>query len=225
MTLSHAEIASGLPVELDKFTELIGSLDADQWATPSRCAGWTVADVSAHVVGSMTDVLSGRVEGLGSPEATAREVAERSGRTAGELADECAQASKQGRDLLALFDETAWEGPAPGGYDGNLAQGVEALWFDTWAHGDDVRAALGRSSERGPGLRAAVHHVADVLGKQGWGPATLALDGIEPVEIGPPGGGTAARQVTGDPLQFILAATGRADATTLGLDETVNIYR
>lgn len=228
MTLSHEEIASGLPVELDHFVELIGSLDADQWATPSRCAGWTVADVAAHVVGSMTDVVSGRVEGLGSPGATAREVAERRGRTPGELADECGEACKQAKDLLAMFDDAAWESPAPGGYDGTLAQGVEALWYDTWAHADDIRAALGRSSDRGPGLRAGIHHVAHVLGKQGWGPATLELDGIEAVAVEAPsaaGGTNALRQVSGHPLQFILAATGRGDAEALGLDETVNIYR
>jgi uncharacterized protein (TIGR03083 family) len=228
MTLSHEEIASGLPVELDRFIELIGPLDAGQWATPSRCAGWTVADVAAHVVGSMTDVVAGRVDGLGSPEVTTREVAERSGRTPGELADECAEASKQAKDLLALFDDSAWEAAAPGGYDGNLAQGVEALWFDTWAHGDDIRAALGRPSERGPGLLAAVHHVAQVLGQQGWGPASLELDGIEsvPVVAAPAADGAVdARKVTGDPLQFILAATGRGDARAIGLDETVNIYR
>jgi uncharacterized protein (TIGR03083 family) len=243
VTLGHEEIASGVPVELDAFIELIGSLDPTEWTTTSRCAGWTVADVAAHVVGSMADVVAGRVEGLGSPEATAREVAERSGRAPGELADECAEASKQAKDLMALFDDAAWEGPAPGGYDGTLAQGVEALWFDTWAHADDIRAALGRSSVRGAGLRAGIHHVAHVLSQQGWGPAMLELDGIEEVAVEAPaaaggsatGAGTtdgevatgtsAARRVTGDPLQFILAATGRADPSALGLDEAVNIYR
>ena len=31
--------------------------------------------------------------------------------------------------------------------------------------------------------------------------------------------------MTGDPLAFVLAATGHADPAPLGLDETVNIYR
>ena len=31
--------------------------------------------------------------------------------------------------------------------------------------------------------------------------------------------------MTGDPLQFVLVATGRADPAPLGLDASVNIYR
>ena len=33
-----------------------------------------------------------------------------------------------------------------------------------------------------------------------------------------------SRRVTGDPLSFVLAATGRADPAVLGLDPTVNVY-
>ena len=49
----------------------------------------------------------------------------------------------------------------------------------------------------------------------------LSLDGIDEVAIG--GGGD--RRVTGDPLTFVLVATGRANPSALGLDDTVNIYR
>jgi hypothetical protein len=31
--------------------------------------------------------------------------------------------------------------------------------------------------------------------------------------------------VSGDPLAFVLAATGRSDPGALGLDESVNVYR
>jgi hypothetical protein len=69
-------------------------------------------------------------------------------------------------------------------------------------------------------MRPAVHHVAVLLEKSGWGPATLSFDGIETVLVG--GGG---KTLSGDPLPFVLAATGRGDPATLGLDESVNIYR
>ena len=116
-------------------------------------------------------------------------------------------------------------------YDGTLAQGVEALFYDTWAHGDDIRAALGMASvTESPGLRAALHHLALVLAQQGWGPATLALDGVEEIEIAAPadgaaGGAGAGHRITGDPLAFVLVASGRAEPAALGLDETVNVYR
>jgi len=231
VTLRPDEIVSGFEQEMQAFGDLVASLDAVQWATPSRCAGWTVADVAAHTIGSVADVVAGRVEGLGSPEATAREVAERFGRSPAELADELASARKQVGDLVVLFDDDAWSGPAPGGYGGTLAQGVEALFYDTWAHGDDIRAALGMPSETAaPGLRAAAHHLALVLSKQGWGPAVVALDGIEEVEIEAPADGAAGgagngRRITGDPMAFVLVASGRADPAVLGLDETVNVYR
>lgn len=220
MTLSRTEIEPGIIAELQSFRELLGTLDATAWATPTRCAGWTVADVSAHVVGSMADVVSGRLEGLGSPEVTAREVAEREGRTPADLAAELDGAMKQATDLLAVFDDAAWAAPAPGGYGGTLAQGIEALWYDAWAHADDIRAALGRPPVPGPGMRAGLHHVTQVLEEQGWGPATIALDGMEEITIGAGG-----PRVAGDTYEFMLAATGRGRPDAFGLDETVNVYR
>jgi uncharacterized protein (TIGR03083 family) len=220
MTLPRTEIEPGILAELASFHELLEGLDEQAWETPSRCAGWTVANVASHVVGSMADVVGGRLEGLGSPEATAREVAEREGRTPAELAQELTDVAKQAIDLLAVFDDAAWNATAPGGYTGTLGEGIEALWYDTWAHGDDIRAALRKPPARGAGVRAGLHHVAENLEVQGWGPATLALDGVEEIPIG--AGGT---KVSGDPYVFLLAATGRGDPATFGLDDTVNIYR
>ena len=219
MTLSRSEVMSGLVAELEAFGTLIGSLDAEQWATATRCEGWAVADVAAHVTGSMADVVSGQLDGLGSPEVTAREVAERQGRSPAEMASELAQVTKLAAELGQAFDDAAWEAPAPGGYDGSLGEGVEALWYDAYLHGDDIRVALGRPSERGPGMRPTVIHVAMLLDKRGWGPATLRFDDMETVDIGAGG-----REFTGDPLPFVLAATGRGDPVPLGLDDTVNIY-
>jgi uncharacterized protein (TIGR03083 family) len=219
VTLPRTDVVPGLLAELEAFGELIGPLDAADWDRPTRCDGWAVRDVAAHVVGSIADVVSGQLEGLGSPEVTAREVAERTGRSPAELAQELAAVTKLAADLAAVFDDDSWEAPGPGGYDGTLGQGVEALWYDTYLHADDVRAALGRDPARGAGLRASVHHVAHELDKEGWGPATLAFDGIEEVAVG--SGGAAH---TGDALEFVLVATGRADPSALGRGAPVNIY-
>ncbi len=231
VTLRPDEIVSGFETQVQTFGNLVASLDATQWATPSRCEGWAVADVAAHAIGSLADVAGGRLEGLGTPEVTAREVAERSGRSPAELAEELASVAAQLMGLVAIFEDAAWQAPAPGGYDGTLAQAVEALLYDTWAHDDDIRAALGMpSSSWNMGARAALHHRALVLGKQGWGPATLTLEGVEELESEAPAEGTNAgtdgpRRVTGDPFEFILVASGRADSASFGLDETVNVYR
>lgn len=218
-TLDQTEITAGFLAELNASGELIASLDDAALEKPSRCAGWTVRDVAGHLVGQITDVVEGRLDGLGSPEVTERQAKEHAGRSGKELAAELAKDRARAAEMLALFDEDAWNGPVASDYPGTIGDGILALWYDGYLHADDIRAALGMPSARGEGLRASVHHVADVLEDSTWGPATLALDGIEVIDVR--GGG---EKVTGDALDFVLVATGRADPSTLGLDERVNIY-
>jgi uncharacterized protein (TIGR03083 family) len=221
VTLPKDEVVAGFSDELARFEALVRSLDDEAWARPSRCEGWRVADVAAHVTGQLADINAGRFGGLGTPEVTQREVDERRGRTPAQLADELHEVVAAGAQTLAALDDEAWKGPAPAGLLPTLGDGVEALWYDAWLHADDIRAAAGLPPDRSPGLRASVIHVAALLEASGWGPATLALDGMEAVPVGD-GSGT---RVTEDPHRFLLVATGRADPAALGLDETVNIYR
>lgn len=220
MTLARSVVVPNYQEELAAFVDLLRSLDAGEWERPSRCEGWRVADVAAHVAGSLTDIVNGRIEGQGTAEVTARQVEERRGRTAAELADELEGAAKVGADILATFDDATWEAPAPGGFEGTLGFGIESLWYDVFLHADDIRAAIARPSVPGPGLEASLSHVAEFLDRRGWGPATLALDGTAEYPVGD---GTGPH-ITGDPLAFVLAATGRADPTPLGLTPAVNIY-
>lgn len=220
MTLAREVVVPSMLAEYRAFAELLRGLSAEEWATPTRCAGWRVADVAAHVGAQLTDVVNLRLDGLGTPEVTARQVDERRGRTPAELADEVDAGTKVAGDLGAAFDDAAWAGPVPGGGTGTLGFGIEALWFDTYLHADDIRAALGRPSERG-GIVVSLSHIAQVLTDQGWGPAVLRLDGYEDFPVSGGGG----RTVAGDGLAFVLAATGRGDPAAFGLDDTVNIYR
>lgn len=219
MALPREEVTAGLPAEMQSFAALVRSLDGAELRSPSRCAGWTAGDVAAHVIGQLADVTAGRFDGLGTPEVTARQVEERRGRTGPELADELDEAREGAAALLAVFDDAAWSGPSPAG-GGTLGDGVEALWFDASLHADDIRTALGRPSDMASGLRPSASHLATVLTEQQYRPSTLALDGLPEFPIS--GGGPA---ITGDPRAFVLVATGRADPATLGLDETVNVYR
>ncbi len=219
MTLDRATILVGIPDELGAFGELVGSLSEDDLVTTSRCSGWTVGAVAGHVIGTVVDITQGRLEGQGTAEVTQRQADERAGRTITELTDELAGAGPALPALLASLPEEAWAGPGPSNPDYTLGFAVEAIWFDAYLHGDDIRDALGLPSVRGSGLNCAVHHVAGYLEHQKWGSATLALNGIERIEIG--GGGP---EITGDPLEFVLAATGRRDPSVLGLDPTINVY-
>jgi uncharacterized protein (TIGR03083 family) len=220
MTLPREDVVDGMTAELGDFEELVRSLDAAEMGRPSRCEGWSAGDVAAHVIGQISDVTAGRFDGLGTPEVTRRQVEERRGRSGAELGDELASTAKAARDLLAVFDDATWNGPSPAG-TGTLGAGVEALWFDAYLHADDIRAAVGRPTQAGPGIRASISHLGDQLTEQGHTPITLDLDGLEEFSVS--GGGR--RRVTGDPMEFVLVATGRADPARLGLDETVNVYR
>jgi uncharacterized protein (TIGR03083 family) len=219
MTLPREVVAEGVVSELGDFEALVRSLDVADLQAPSRCAGWTAGDVAAHVIGQISDITAGRFDGLGTPEVTARQVEERRGRTTAELADELATARAATGDLLAVFDDAAWAGPSPAG-DGTLGAGVEAIWVDAYLHADDIRAAVGRLSEVGPGVRASIVHVGDILTEQGHPPVTLALDGADEYAVS--GGG---ERVTGDAMAFALVATGRGDPVAFGLDKRANVYR
>jgi uncharacterized protein (TIGR03083 family) len=218
-TLDRAETSAEFLNELDSFGALIDSLDPAALDMPTRCEGWTVRGVAGHMVGQMTDVVEGRLDGLGTDEVTQHQAEERADRSGKELAAELAEDRARAADMLALFDDAAWNGPVASDYPGTLGDGILALYYDAYLHADDIRAAIGMPSVRGPGLQASVHHVADELAGKEWGPATLALDGVDVVDIR--GGG---EKITGDALEFVLVATGRAKPSRLGLDESVNIY-
>ena len=165
MALSLQEVRAGIAAKPQGWRAARDSTATSQ-ARLAAAPCWTVADVAAHVSGSMAEIVAGELEGQGSEPVTNRQVAQRRGRTNEELADELDGAAKGSADLLAVFDDAAWAGPSPGGFAGTLGDAVEALWFDAYLHADDIRAAVGRPSVQGPGLNASLSHVATILGQK-----------------------------------------------------------
>lgn len=213
-TLSRTHLSNGALAEYDAFADLIEGLTEKEWNTAARCTGWQTRDVAGHVVGLAEDTAAG-VPGSRNADEEAASVRHES--AAGASA-RLRTAVASLRALLDVIDDDAWNGPS-GVPDLTLGEGVLTLWFDTYIHADDIRAAIGRESVRGDGLDAAIAYLAKELTTKGWGPATLALYGVGRQDIG--GGGP---EITGDAVQFALVATGRADAATLGLDPGVSIY-
>jgi uncharacterized protein (TIGR03083 family) len=218
MSLPRTRTQADFGAEVGRFEALLRSVDPAAWDRPSRCAGWSAGDVAKHVVGQFADVVAGRFDGLGSDEATQREVDERTGLGPAAVADELAALTPTLDALLASFDDDAWTSPSPNG-TGTLGEGVEALWSDMVLHADDIRCAVGRDTPADVDPTPAVSHIADVLTQRGWRPATIALDGLPRFDVS--GGGD---EIGGAPWPFALAATGRGDPATLGLDASVNIY-
>jgi uncharacterized protein (TIGR03083 family) len=217
--LAQDEVVSGLLAEMRCLRELVATLTEEEWATPTRCEGWKVADVAYHVTGVGADITAGRLDGIDTQPWYDRQVAQRRGRPPKAVVEELDHVITATEDLMTALDEVAWNGPAAPGIAGTLGAGIESLWCGIYIHCEDILAALGRPAQMGPGLNAAVSHIADVLTDRGLGPVTLALDGIEDVAIG-----VGGRRIEADPLTFTLVASGRADPTILQLDPTVNIY-
>ncbi len=219
MTLAQDEVVSGLLAELRGLRRLVATLGEDEWRQPTRCTGWTVSDLAAHVTGVMADITAGRVEGIDTQPWYDRQVDERIGRSPQALVDELDLVIAATEELMTAIDESAWNGPSVPGTAGTLGAGILALWCGFYIHCEDILAALGRPPEKGPGLQAALAHIAAALTDRGWGPATLVLDGVGELAIS--GGG---RRIEADPFTFTLVASGRADPTILGVDGSVNIY-
>ncbi len=219
MALTQDEVVSGLLAELRGLRGLVAALTEDEWRAPTRCVGWTVFDVVAHVTGVMADITAGRLEGIDTQPWYDRQVDERRGRPPQALDEELDLVITATEELMTAIDEAAWNGPGVPGTAGTLGASILSLWGGIYVHCEDILAALGRSPQNGPGLQAALAHIADVLTDRGWGPATLALDGVGDVAIGDGG-----RRIEADPLTFVLVASGRADPTILGMDASVNIY-
>jgi uncharacterized protein (TIGR03083 family) len=220
MTPTVQQTVDGFLTNLDDFATLIRTVDADRWEEPTRCEGWTIAEIAAHVAGSVVDVLNGRVEirGVDPDAVVSRQATERRGWSGEEIAGELIEARAAAKKLLGTFAPDAWGRAAPGDFPGTLRQGVHALWFDAFLHADDIRSALGRDPDRGPGLRAGLEFVAEMLETRGGVALTLALDGTDVIEIA--GGG---QRVTGDPFMFLRAAKGRIDPADIGLDASINV--
>ncbi len=214
--LTRHQVLQGTFDEWELFAELVAGLDDAQWSTPSRCEGWQVRDVAAHVYGTAHDVLAGTV-GQRTPEEEAAAHRHLSPR---ELAAELRRAAAGLQPLASAIDNDAtWASPSPAP-DLTVGEGMLALWYDTWIHADDIRAAAGLPTVRGGGLVAAVAHVAEQLGKRQYGPVRLALHGLPELPVGEANG----HAIAAEPHHFVMVATGRADAAELGLEPTVNIY-
>lgn len=218
---TRPEVIAGMLGEYERFAELIGPLDPDQWETPTRCGGAPVRDVAGHVVGIVEDVVAGRPASRTFEEEAA---AMRDDGPADAVAR--LEAALDGLRALAavLDDDDVWNGPS-GAPDLTMADGVLTLWYDTYVHVDDVQVALGRPSEPAAGERAALAYVVGQLAAQGFGPARIELIArdLPMVELGAVDDATPTVAV--DPHDFLLAATGRLDAAPLGLDPAVNLYR
>ncbi len=167
-----AELCSDLAAEQSDLNDVLSKATSADWVKPTPAAGWDVCDSLSHLcffeeaaVTSlvdpdlfdvqrrqlMTDVFSAVAAGAPTPDVAL-------GRTLGD------PAALLGRWRTATAAYTAaatnadpagrvaWYGPTM-----SLASFTTARLMEAWAHGVDVRDALGLRTETGPRLRHVCH--------------------------------------------------------------------
>lgn len=210
----HRTLA-GLVDEYRWFAELIAPLSNSEWTRETRCVGWQVRDVAAHVVGQATDTVNGTI-GTRTPDDQATALR---GESPTVLATQLHAALTSIAQLATVLDDSAWCAPSP--VPGvTVGQGLHALLQDAHVHGDDIRTALGLPFDTGPGLYASLDFVLGALLRDTAACAEPALARLLTVPAG-----DFTQQTGIAAYDFLLVATGRADPAPLRLPASVNIFR
>jgi uncharacterized protein (TIGR03084 family) len=218
-------LLADLAAEVDALAAVVAPLDGSALGTATPAQGWDVADTLSHLA-AFDDHATEAVVDPDRFRADLDELLRRG-------ADPIAEATERGRVLgpagcrdwwlaaAARFADAAagleasirvpWYGP-----DMGAMSFVTARLMETWAHGQDVRDALGRPPEVSDRLR----HVADIgIRARGYSYVVRGLEVPEVpvrVELVGPGGDRwtwgdedAADRVRGGALDFCLLVTQR----------------
>jgi uncharacterized protein (TIGR03084 family) len=241
-TQAFDDILRALADEDDELDGLLAGLDDAGWARPSRCPGWSVADVVLHLAQTdemgqasaeqrFTDAATefGNPPGA-APDATVDDLAglavdaER-GRPPGEILERWRQArTAQAKALAACEPGTRL--PWVSGRLAAITLATTRL-AEHWIHAGDVAEALGRPPVATDRLRPIARLAWRTLpyafsraGRPLSGPVAVILTGPgdEPWELLPDE--PAATTVTGPALDFCLVAARRLDPADSALEAT-----
>jgi uncharacterized protein (TIGR03083 family) len=192
---------------------LLADLSDDQWQSPSRCAGWTVQDVVAHLVGVNAFWEASVVAGLaGTPTQVLAAfdpaahpplmVAPMRALTPQEILEQFVASNDGFLGAVAGLDDDGWSTPAetPAGHVPIRLLAFHGLW-DAWIHERDIALPLGLTPPEEPDEISSSLRYAAALG-----PA-LTISGSEPCS-----GGLAVLATEPD-IQF-----------TLDVDEWVSVH-
>jgi uncharacterized protein (TIGR03083 family) len=178
VVLDGAPAAIGVPMlrQRRRFVSALSSLPESAWSAPSRCEGWSVQDVVAHLVvvdrfwnmsiasglaGDPTRVLDGF-----DPKATpAAMVAAGRGAPASETLAAFIDASDAFCAVVEGLDDRTWTtiAESPAGHVTISALAYHALW-DAWVHERDVLLPLGMTPAEEPDEIIASLRYAAALG-------------------------------------------------------------
>ena len=239
MAAAVLQLGNDLMAETEDLVALVTSLSPAQWETPTPAPGWSIRDQVGHLAYfdeqltlAATDAdgfARGRLEALADVDSFV-EAATQAARQR-PVADLVPWLYEARHTMIeatggATEKRIPWFGP-----DMSIASALTARIMETWAHGQDVADALGRTRTPSDRLR----HVC-FLGYRSLpnsyrsrrlevpeAPVLVVLEGTDglPWTFGPPG---AVNQVRGSALDFCLVVTQRRhrDDTDLVCEGTVS---
>lgn len=222
-------VVDALREEWSTLDTLVSGLDDDQWAAPSVLAGWTVADILAHITGTEWSLTGRDVEAIRDVSALDHvknpigELNERwldyyRARSRQQLMDDFHEVTEARLTALEGMTEREWDAESftPAGPD-TYGRFMRIRIFDCWVHEIDIRDSLnvGVPDDVLPATSARKEMVASlpfVIGKRAGAPAgstvTVDFTGVAP---------RAVHVAVEDRAAVVPALDGPAD-TTLTVD-------
>ncbi|MGK2950533.1 MAG: maleylpyruvate isomerase N-terminal domain-containing protein [Acidimicrobiales bacterium] len=159
-----------------RLTALLGELDEAQWAVASRCDGWSVQDVAAHLVStnqfwafSLGSALAGqptRFLSTFDPVSSPMDLVEAvRAQSSAEVLDQLVATNDALAEAVTGLDAEGWDtiGEAPPGHVPLRAVVLHALW-DCWVHERDIALPLGLTPIEDADEIAAILGYAAALG-------------------------------------------------------------
>ncbi|MBN2622964.1 MAG: maleylpyruvate isomerase family mycothiol-dependent enzyme [Acidimicrobiales bacterium] len=226
------KVVEAMAAQQDELTSLVAPLDEDGWSTPSRCEGWTVADVVLHLAQTnamavasvqgrfdevVAELTAGTAPAASVDEGAARMVERERGLPSGELLERWRRSAAELVDELGRCDphrRLVWVA-------GDLSARTLATTrlAEVWIHTGDVAVPLGHEVVADDRL----WHIARLAWRMlpyAFARAGRGLSGPVAFELEAPNGDTwvfapeeqAVTVVRGPALDLCTVAGQRADA-------------
>lgn len=187
--LDKSDVLGGLFAVWDEIDTVLAGLADDQWQAQTPLPGWTVHDVTAHLIGTES-----MLQGVATPNAdidvstlkhvrndvgvmNERWVRKLRGVSPAELLDRFRATTAKRREELTAISDADWNQitATPAGPD-TYGRFMRVRDFDCWMHLHDIRDALDEPADNpaGPAARLALDEMASsmgfVVGKLGGAP-------------------------------------------------------
>jgi uncharacterized protein (TIGR03083 family) len=187
--LDKSDVLAGLFAEWDEIEAVLAGLSDEQWQAQSPLPGWTVRDVTAHLIGTES-----MLQGVATPDAdidmstlkhvrndvgamNERWCRKLRGVSPTELLERFRATTAQRRQELTAMSDDEWNEitATPAGPD-TYGRFMRVRTFDCWMHEHDIRDALDQpaANPAGDAARLALDEMAAsmgfVVGKLGGAP-------------------------------------------------------